>query len=1032
VAELHRGTITFVFTDIEGSTALSKQLRDRYVQVLEQHQVLLRQVFEAHGGREMDTQGDAFFFTFARAKDALAAAVEAQQALAPYPWPEGVELRVRMGLHTGEPAVGEERYAGFGVNRAARISAVGHGGQVLLSNTTRELVEDDVPDGVSIRELGSYRLKDIDRPERLFQLDIDGLQTDFPPLKAEQVAAPRPLRRRALLLSALAGVIAAAVAVPLFALSSGGTGGSPVAASIAANSVGAIDASSGRLLASSPTGTSPDAVAVGGGSVWVTSPSSDSVARIDPKTAARVGTVGVGRSPAGVAVGGGFAWVTNGLEGSVSKIDPNGNGGSGQVVDTIPVGNGPSGVAYGGGRVWVANSTDRTVSVIDFGSDKPLPPISVPQGADAIAFGSGLVWVLGGSQNAVTRIDARTRTVLPPISVGNGPTAIAVGAGAAWVANGLDGTVSRIDPSTGEVKVIPVGGNPSGVAAGSGVVWVSDERAGTLSRIDSAAGKMVQTLDMPKSPPQGLAVAAGSLYVAAGTPAVAHRGGTLRVLSGGFDSIDPAVAYTSQAWSALVLTNDGLVTFQRVGGSNGTRIVPDLASSLPTIADEGRTYTFQLRPGIRYSTGALVQPADFRRAIERSLEYQSLPDRPGVGGYFTEIVGGAACARTPNRCDLRRGVAVDPATRTITFHLTAPDPDFLNKLALPGAYAVPAGTPFKARLPLPATGPYMISRYDAKHAVTLVRNPRFHEWSPGAQPSGYPDRIAYTFSGSADAVKRGRADYALVSYDTVAELRRGGYGSQIHVNPALVTRYLFLNTRLAPFDRVAVRRALNYAVDRSKLARLAGPASGTSLEPTCQVLPPNFVGYVRYCLYEPDFARAKRLVAASGTAGQTVTVWTGSPGVPETAYLVSVLRSLGYKARLKVFPSDGYIAALLKEGRQSQTGPSGWYADFPAPSQFFEPLFTCASSREPLSVEWNASAFCDPRIDREISRASALQLSDPQAAASLWSEIDRDVMRQAPIIPVGNGWAADLVSRRVGNYQYNPQWGVLLDQLWVR
>ena len=216
------GTVTLLFTDIEGSTTLLKQLGERYGGVLADQKRILRDAAQAHGGREVDNQGDAFFFAFPRANAAVSAAVAAQRALAEHPWPEGTAVRVRMGLHTGEPAVGEERYVGLGVHRAARIGAVGHGGQVLLSGATRELVEDEVG-GVAVRDLGSYRLKDIDRPERLFQLDIEGLETEFPSLSAEKVAEPR-LRRRAILLSALAGVIAAAVAIPIFAFGQGGGG----------------------------------------------------------------------------------------------------------------------------------------------------------------------------------------------------------------------------------------------------------------------------------------------------------------------------------------------------------------------------------------------------------------------------------------------------------------------------------------------------------------------------------------------------------------------------------------------------------------------------------------------------------------------------------------------------------------------------------------------------------------------------------------------------------------------------------------
>ena len=156
MTELPSGTVTFLFTDIEGSTALLKRLgRDRYDEALAEHGRLLQAAFAAHQGRVVDTQGDSFFVAFGTAADAVAAAVDAQRDLTAHAWPEGTEVKVRMGLHTGEPKVGEERYVGIGVHRAARIGAAGHGGQVLLSSTTKELAEEELPSGVSIRDLGS-------------------------------------------------------------------------------------------------------------------------------------------------------------------------------------------------------------------------------------------------------------------------------------------------------------------------------------------------------------------------------------------------------------------------------------------------------------------------------------------------------------------------------------------------------------------------------------------------------------------------------------------------------------------------------------------------------------------------------------------------------------------------------------------------------------------------------------------------------------------------------------------------------------
>jgi class 3 adenylate cyclase len=181
---LPSGTITFLFTDIEASTALLKQLGGGYDQVLTDHRLLLEESFEAADGRVVDTQGDAFFVAFSRAHDAVAAAVHAQQKLASHRWPASAKPRVRMGIHTGEPSVVEAHLIGLSVHRAARICAAGHGGQILLSSTTRDLVEERLPPGMRLVDLGEHRLKDIDRPERIAQVVIDGLPPVFTPLKS--------------------------------------------------------------------------------------------------------------------------------------------------------------------------------------------------------------------------------------------------------------------------------------------------------------------------------------------------------------------------------------------------------------------------------------------------------------------------------------------------------------------------------------------------------------------------------------------------------------------------------------------------------------------------------------------------------------------------------------------------------------------------------------------------------------------------------------------------------------------------------
>ena len=192
MSSLPSGTVTFVFSDVERSTQLLKELGDRYGDLLDEHRRLMREHFTALGGVEIDTQGDAFFFAFSRARDAVTAAVDAQRAHAAHDWPDGVDVRVRMGLHTGEPAVGSEGYTGLDVVRAARLCTSGAGGHVLLSDTTRALVGSALPEGVSVFPIGERRLKDIDEPERVFELEIEGVEAAPSPVAPPPTAEATP------------------------------------------------------------------------------------------------------------------------------------------------------------------------------------------------------------------------------------------------------------------------------------------------------------------------------------------------------------------------------------------------------------------------------------------------------------------------------------------------------------------------------------------------------------------------------------------------------------------------------------------------------------------------------------------------------------------------------------------------------------------------------------------------------------------------------------------------------------------------
>jgi len=812
---------------------------------------------------------------------------------------------------------------------------------------------------------------------------------------------------------------------------------------IPGDAVGAISPAGAGIRAVVPLGTSPSAIAAGDGAVWVADDNGGTVSRINPSTRAVVETVPVGSSPSGIAVGPGAVWVTNNNNETVARIDPAVD----RVVQTIPVGNAPTGVAVGDGSVWVANSSDGTLTRIDATTGEVVKTIAVGAGVSDVAVGAGAVWVSDEAGARVFRVDPHSDQVTALINVGTGPTAIAVGFGSIWVANSLDGTVSRIDPQTNTVSAtVAVGDGAGGIAVGAGGIWVASQYAGTVALIDPSTNAVKRTITVGNRP-QDLALAGGLVWVGARPAATSHRGGTLSVLTtGNADTLDPVL--TQNLGGVLPLTYDGLTAYQRVGGSGSPQLVPDLAMSLPSPTDSGTTYTFQLRPGIRYSNGELVRPEDFRRALERDL---ILGGNGNYGGPFADVIGGAACAAHPSHCDLTRGVVTDDAANTVTFHLVAPNPEFLERLTLPDAYAVAAGTPNHdiGLHPLPATGPYEwvdVSRY----AVTLVRNPYFHEWSHAARPDGYLDRIVFRhiarWEAGLTAVERGTADYF---YDGVPQDRLGEvqtrFASQLHVTPTSSTLALILNTRTAPFTDGRVRRAINYAIDRAKIARLLG--QGT--EPACQILPAGLPGYQRYCPYTsdpnpagiwhaPNLAEAERLIAASGTRGTRVTIWNLAADFNGTldAYLVSLLDRLGYPTQVKDFSSaDPNAPVRFADSRTTAQAALYWIpigALYPSASQVLQANFACQSfaSSSPGNSNW--SEFCDHRLDAQVNSALAAESNNSPYTSGLWAQADRTDTDQAPAVPLTTTSDIHLVSARVGNYQYSFPLGVLLDQLWVK
>ncbi|MDX6562408.1 MAG: peptide/nickel transport system substrate-binding protein [Gaiellales bacterium] len=543
-----------------------------------------------------------------------------------------------------------------------------------------------------------------------------------------------------------------------------------------------------------------------------------------------------------------------------------------------------------------------------------------------------------------------------------------------------------------------------------------------------------------------LAVLAALLALPATVLGASHRGGTfVGLATANAGTADPQVNATSQYWDLYQVTQDGLTAFRKTTGPAANSVVADLATRLPRTPDGGRTWTLTLRRGVRYSNGAPVRPSDVRFTFERLFKVHG----PTAESIYGAIDGSAQCLQNPATCTLEHGVAL--SGRTITFHLTTPDTQWLQKLALPPAALLPPsvgateiGTDVSR---LAGTGPYYWASYAPARQLVLRRNPHFKVWAPAAQPDGYVDRIVQRFGLGAEAevteVERGQADWVVddLPRDRIPELLRR-YAPQLHANQLPADWYVALNVNIKPFNQLKARQAANLAIDRNEIVKLyGGPQLAT---PTCQVVPPGFPGYAPYCPWTlggvapwsaPDLVRAEQLVAESGTAGTRVDIVVANDAVQKAIgkYIQVVLFKLGYDPRVKALP-DGVQSAFVQNSRNRvEAGLAQWKAAYPAPSDLLSGLLGCDSFVPDSDTSPNISGFCDRRtVEPLMQRAGGLDFTHPRAAERLWRQVDRSVTDLAVWLPLFNPKRLDLVSKRVGNYRWSPQLHLMPSRLWVK
>ena len=494
-------------------------------------------------------------------------------------------------------------------------------------------------------------------------------------------------------------------------------------------------------------------------------------------------------------------------------------------------------------------------------------------------------------------------------------------------------------------------------------------------------------------------------------------GGTLQVLMGTQpDSLDPQYGYTNQSYEADWIVYTGLVTYAHKNGAAGEVVIPGLATALPVISNDSKTYTLTMRKGLKFSNSVALVASDFTYSIERAVKL-------GWGGdsFYTENIVGAA-AYQAGKSSTISGIVTNDSTGKITINLVAPYGAFTNVLALPSSGVVPGTTPMKvlSASPPPGVGPYKITAVEPNRSFTLTKNPLFKSFGIPKIPDGYVNKIQVTITSNANTEAEEVLGNEADVFDT-SDIIPPSLITQIQTSAkdryrllaVNQTDYFFLNSRTKPFTSATVREAVNLAVSRLALERLA---SG-EITPACFYLPPDIVGHpTGKCDFgapsgagsfsatslgsSKDVKLAKALVKKAGFAGYPVTVWgeTGQPFQSFSTYLASQLDAIGLKATLKIIANSIYSQTIGSAHTNPQIGNYYWAADFPNPADFY--LVLDARSMSAVDNE-NLGKDDDSHIQSTIIRLDQVPASKVESVASQWAALDKYTASKDYMVPFG-------------------------------
>jgi peptide/nickel transport system substrate-binding protein len=507
------------------------------------------------------------------------------------------------------------------------------------------------------------------------------------------------------------------------------------------------------------------------------------------------------------------------------------------------------------------------------------------------------------------------------------------------------------------------------------------------------------------------------------------KSGTVTVLMGTApDSLDPGLGATVQSYEATWIAYTGLVSYAHASGEAGTKLIPGLAESLPTVSADGKTYAFMLRKGLVYSDGVPVKASDFTHTIQRAIKLGW-----GSKSFLTENIAGAE-AFDKGKASSISGIEADDATGRITVKLVAPYGPFLNVLAFPAAGLVPSATPMKSlpNSPPPGVGPYEITSVVPNKSFSLVRNPHFSGSSIPGVARGHVDvnvKIVSNNQSEAEQVLGNTAD-VFDPNDTIPPTLLSQVQSQASgryaKEPIVSGEYFFMNTKAKPFSDPRAREAVIYALDRRALQRL----DSGMLEPGCFFLPVGMPGHpTAPCPYgepnaAPNLSKAKELVQQSGLVGTPIMVWgkASAPHKEFVDYYASVLNAIGFKATEKVVADAQYYSTIGNLSNNAQTGWLSFTEDFPNPLDFYQLL----NAKSILPTEnHNPSQVNDPHIQSELASLGSVPSSRLGSVVGRWRALDQYTAQKAYMAVFGYDEVPKLFSSRInfGEAVFHPVYG---------